>query len=109
MRQFGRTPDEYFLFIPVVKARTRLRVCWVQFQGAHRCFGYRARVPLSNGRADRTEVDFRLGVPLIEAKLTENDFQGVHRDVLLAYATSRMCSSAGNCLTTDRVTSPINF
>jgi hypothetical protein len=38
-------------------------------------FGYRARVPLANGRADRTEVDMRLGDLLIEAKLTEADFQ----------------------------------
>ncbi|HEX6501804.1 MAG TPA: hypothetical protein VF011_01060, partial [Terriglobales bacterium] len=38
-------------------------------------FGYRARVPLANGRADRTEVDMRLGDLLVEAKLTESDFQ----------------------------------
>jgi len=38
-------------------------------------FGVRARVPLVNGRADRTEVDMRLGELLVEAKLTESDFQ----------------------------------
>jgi hypothetical protein len=38
-------------------------------------FGYRARVPLVNGKLDRTEVDVRIGDLLIEAKLTENDFQ----------------------------------
>jgi len=38
-------------------------------------FGWRARVPLNNGRADRTEVDMRWGGLLIEAKLTETDFQ----------------------------------
>jgi hypothetical protein len=38
-------------------------------------FGWKARVPLANGRFDRTEVDLRLGSLLIEAKLTEGDFQ----------------------------------
>ena len=38
-------------------------------------FGVRARVPLSNGRADRTEIDMRLGSVLLEAKLTEAGFQ----------------------------------
>ena len=38
-------------------------------------FGFRARVPLLNGRADRTEVDMKLGNLLVEAKLTEWDFQ----------------------------------
>jgi hypothetical protein len=38
-------------------------------------FGWKARVPLRNGRFDRTEVDLRLGSLLIEAKLTESDFQ----------------------------------
>jgi hypothetical protein len=53
--------------------------------GVMPCFGYRARVPLANGRFDRTEVDLRLGDLLIEAKLTENDFQSARKDVLLAY------------------------
>lgn len=38
-------------------------------------FGWKARVPLANGRVDRTEVDLRWGGLLVEAKLTENDFQ----------------------------------
>lgn len=38
-------------------------------------FGWKARVPLRNGRTDRTEVDMLWGDLLIEAKLTENDFQ----------------------------------
>jgi hypothetical protein len=38
-------------------------------------FGWRARVPLKSGRFDRTEVDMRWGTLLVEAKLTENDFQ----------------------------------
>jgi hypothetical protein len=38
-------------------------------------FGWRARVPLASGRFDRTEVDMRWGGLLVEAKLTEWDFQ----------------------------------
>jgi hypothetical protein len=38
-------------------------------------FGWKARVPLKNGRFDRTEVDLRWGGLLVEAKLTEADFQ----------------------------------
>ena len=52
---------------------------------ASACFGYKARVPLANGRFDRTEVDLRLGDLLIEAKLTEADFQSTAKNVLLGY------------------------
>jgi hypothetical protein len=38
-------------------------------------FGWKARVPLKGGRTDTTEVDLRWGSLLIEAKLTEADFQ----------------------------------
>ena len=48
-------------------------------------FGVKARVPLSNGRFDRTEVDMRLGHLLVEAKLTESDFQRKDVSVLSTY------------------------
>jgi hypothetical protein len=48
-------------------------------------FGFRARVPLANGRFDRTEVDMRLGELLIEAKLTETDFQKAPKGLVRAY------------------------
>ena len=48
-------------------------------------FGFRARVPLSNGKFDRTEVDLRLGDLLIEAKLTESDFQHAPKAMVRAY------------------------
>ena len=38
-------------------------------------FGHKARVPLLNGKFDRTEVDMKLGRLLVESKLTENNFQ----------------------------------
>jgi len=53
--------------------------------GATPVFGYRAGVPFCSGRADRTEVDMRLGDLLVEAKLTESDFQSREADALEAY------------------------
>jgi hypothetical protein len=38
-------------------------------------FGFRPEIPLKNGKCDRTEMDMRLGALLVEAKLTEGDFQ----------------------------------
>jgi hypothetical protein len=38
-------------------------------------FGFRARIPRHKGRVDRTEIDMKLGTLLVEAKLTETDFQ----------------------------------
>lgn len=38
-------------------------------------FGFRPATPLTNGHRDRTEIDMRLGPILVEAKLTESDFQ----------------------------------
>jgi hypothetical protein len=38
-------------------------------------FGYKPRTPLKRGLVDCTEVDMRVGDLLVEAKLTEGDFQ----------------------------------
>ncbi len=51
--------------------------------------GHRARVPLTNGRSDRTEVDLRWGSLLVEAKLTEADFQTATKNILLGYRDFR--------------------
>jgi len=48
-------------------------------------FGVKARVPLANGRADRTEVDMQLGNLLVEAKLTETNFQQKAKHVVESY------------------------
>lgn len=48
-------------------------------------FGWKARVPLSNGRSDRTEVDMVLGDLLVEAKLTEAEFQSRGKEALRGY------------------------
>lgn len=38
-------------------------------------FGYHPRIPMIRNRVDTTEIDLRLGNLLVEAKLTETDFQ----------------------------------
>jgi hypothetical protein len=53
-------------------------------------FGWKARVPLASGsgnraRFDRTEVDMRWGGLLVEAKLTEGDFQTRAARIVEAY------------------------
>ena len=48
-------------------------------------FGWKARVPLTNGRFDRTEIDMRLGSMLVEAKLTEVGFQNRAAAIVEAY------------------------
>lgn len=52
-------------------------------------FGVRARVPLQNEKFDRTEVDMRIGDLLVEAKLTEADFQSKPKATLETYRDFR--------------------
>jgi hypothetical protein len=52
-------------------------------------FGFLARVPLTNGKVDRTEVDMRLDQLLIEAKLTESNFQRSSKDAMDYYCDFR--------------------
>jgi hypothetical protein len=49
-------------------------------------FGVRATAPLKSGHRDRTEVDMRLGDLLVEAKLTEDDFQSCRPTLVERYA-----------------------
>lgn len=48
-------------------------------------FGVKPRTPLVAGKRDNTEVDMRLGDLLIEAKLTESDFQTARRALVERY------------------------
>jgi len=48
-------------------------------------FGYKPRVPLHDGQLDRTEIDMKLGSLLVEAKLTESDFQTAPRRLVERY------------------------
>lgn len=48
-------------------------------------FGSRPRTPLHCGRRDNTEVDMRVGDLLVEAKLTESDFQSAKASLVTRY------------------------
>src|SRR5882724_1436551 len=63
-----------FCFPGILKNRRVLSLLAVE-PGFVPEFGFKARVPLANGKADRTEVDMRFGDLLVESKLTESDFQ----------------------------------
>ena len=66
-------------------------------------FGVRARVPMAGDKADRTEIDMRLGNLLVESKLTEGDFQVNSRVVVQSYRDfkevfdARRLPRAGDC------------
>ena len=70
---------------PHVIAGARLRALLHIEQDAQPQFGFKPRTPLLNGNADGTEVDMRLGELLIEAKLTESDFQCASPNLVLRY------------------------
>lgn len=48
-------------------------------------FGVRARVPMNEGSSDRTEIDMVIGDLLVEAKLTETDFQTASKELIEQY------------------------
>ena len=73
-----------FCYPGTVRAEMVLNLLGVEC-GAKAEFGYRARVPLANRGVDRTEVDMRLGDLLVEAKLTESDFQKKAKAVVEGY------------------------
>jgi hypothetical protein len=68
----------------VLTSRALLRALGVD-EDAFPVFGWKARVPLLNGCFDRTEVDLRFGSLLIEAKLTEGDFQTCEAETVDQY------------------------
>jgi hypothetical protein len=53
--------------------------------GIRPSFGFRPRIPLKNGAQDRTEIDLKLGSLLVEAKLTECNFQTARADLMHRY------------------------
>lgn len=48
-------------------------------------FGVRVRTPLRDGHDDRTEMDMCVGDLMVEAKLSESDFQTARPDLLARY------------------------
>jgi hypothetical protein len=53
--------------------------------GIRPSFGFRPRIPLKNGAQDQTEIDLKLGSLLVEAKLTEGNFQTARTDLMHRY------------------------
>ena len=52
---------------------------------AHPEFGFKPRTPLQNGKRDNTEIDMKIGELLVEAKLTESDFQSASPGLISRY------------------------
>ena len=52
-------------------------------------FGFRPRMPLLSGVVERTEIDMKLGNTLVEAKLTEADFQVQRAELVEGYRDFR--------------------
>ena len=48
-------------------------------------FGFKPRTPLHAGKRDNTEIDMKIGNLLVEAKLTESDFQWAKRRMVDRY------------------------
>jgi hypothetical protein len=48
-------------------------------------FGFRPGIPLRSEKTDRTEIDMKLGNLMIEAKLTETDFQTAPTKMIKRY------------------------
>jgi hypothetical protein len=48
-------------------------------------FGFKPRTPLHRGGRDNTEVDMKIDNLLVEAKLTESDFQSARFDLICRY------------------------
>jgi hypothetical protein len=70
---------------PEVTASSALRQMLGLDAAAEPAFGWNARVPFKNARVDRTEVDMRWGDLLVEAKLTESDFQCRETNLVESY------------------------
>jgi hypothetical protein len=63
-----------FCYPKVLRGEGICRLLGIE-RGAEPEFGFRPAIPLKSGRLDRTEMDMKLGDLLVEAKLTEGDFQ----------------------------------
>lgn len=70
---------------PGVLDRPGVRALLGVGQGVRPEFGYKPRIPLANGKFDRTEIDLRLGSLLVEAKLTETAIGPTRRALLDRY------------------------
>ena len=73
-----------FCYPGVLRRRTVCSLLGID-GGARAEFGFRPRTPLRANQVDRTEIDLKLGGLLIEAKLTEGDFQNARPELMHRY------------------------
>jgi hypothetical protein len=73
-----------FCYPGVLKRRTVCSTLGID-EGARAEFGFRPQTPLTKNHKDRTEVDLKVGNLLIEAKLTEGDFQRARPELMQRY------------------------
>lgn len=70
---------------PQTLARNQVRLLLGIEPGADPVFGFKPRIPLKSGLRDWMEIDMKLGDLLIEAKLTEYDFQSASANLIDRY------------------------
>lgn len=70
---------------PEVLTSGRVRALLGVASEAVPAFGYKPRTPFGNGKYDHTEIDMRLGDLLVEAKLTESNFQTAKSGLVFRY------------------------
>jgi hypothetical protein len=94
LHELRRPADEHVFCTPGVADSPAVRDALGVDAEAAPIFGWKARVPLANGRFDRTEVDMRFGSLLVEAKLTEAGFQRAPPPSSKLIAISTLSSTA---------------
>jgi hypothetical protein len=70
---------------PKVMASAALRAMLGIESGAIPEFGFKPRTPLQNGKCDNTEIDMKIDRLLVEAKLTESEFQSAGLGLISRY------------------------
>jgi hypothetical protein len=61
-------------------------------------FGFRPEIPLRSGKTDRTEIDMKLGDLMVEAKLTETNFQTAPTRMIKGYRDLREVFDLGELM-----------
>jgi hypothetical protein len=70
---------------PEVMIRANIRAMLGIESNALPDFGFKPRTPLHGTKRDNTEIDMRVGNLLVEAKLTESDFQNARAGLISRY------------------------
>ena len=93
--EFGCPAYEFFCGSGVAEATRCGKICDRGRGGTG--LGWKARVPLASGGFDRTEVDMRWGIPLVEAKTDRGGFPDAARPQWSRATGTSMRSLTGSC------------